>query len=322
MSETHALKIPADQAGERLDKALTALLPELSRARLQALLAEGQVADGAGQPVTEAKRKVRAGEGYTVTIPPPVPATPEGQAIPLDVVYEDDDLIVIDKPQGLVVHPAAGNADGTLVNALLAHCKGSLSGIGGVERPGIVHRLDKDTSGLMVAAKHDIAHRGLARQFEDHSIDRAYRALVWGVPRPAAGEITGAIGRDPRNRKKMAVRPDGSGKWAKTFYTVLERFGDRAALVECRLATGRTHQIRVHMASIGHPVIGDPLYGGRRARVSGLPPELKTPLSNCKNQALHASILGFTHPVTGERLSFSSDKYNYINKISDILRSI
>mgnify|MGYP003625120432 CR=1 FL=1 len=307
MSETHSLKIPADQAGERLDKALTALLPDLSRARLQALLAEGQVADGAGQPVTEAKRKVRAGEGYTVNIPPPVPATPEGQAIPLDVVYEDDDLIVIDKPQGLVVHPAAGNADGTLVNALLAHCKGSLSGIGGVERPGIVHRLDKDTSGLMVAAKHDIAHRGLARQFEDHSIDRAYRALVWGVPRPAAGEITGAIGR---------------GKWAKTFYTVLERFGDRAALVECRLATGRTHQIRVHMASIGHPVIGDPLYGGRRARVSGLPSELKTPLSNCKNQALHASILGFSHPVTGERLSFSSDKYNYINGISDILRSI
>tara|TARA_R110001592_G_scaffold190411_1_gene436357 strand:+ start:113 stop:1081 length:969 start_codon:yes stop_codon:yes gene_type:complete len=322
MNETHALKIPADQAGERLDKALTALLPDLSRARVQALLAEGQVADGTGTPVTEAKRKVRAGESYTVTIPPPVPATPESQSIPLDVVYEDDSLIVIDKPQGLVVHPAAGNADGTLVNALLAHCKGSLSGIGGVERPGIVHRLDKDTSGLMVAAKTDIAHRGLAKQFEDHSIDRAYRALVWGVPRPAEGEITGAIGRDPRNRKKMAVRPDASGKWAKTFYTVLERFGDRAALVECRLATGRTHQIRVHMASIGHPVIGDPLYGGRRARISGLSPELKTPLSNCKNQALHACILGFTHPVTGERLSFSSYKYNYINKILDILRSI
>jgi 23S rRNA pseudouridine1911/1915/1917 synthase len=322
MSESHTLKIPADQAGERLDKALTALLPELSRARLQALLAEGHVADGAGATVTEAKRKVRAGEGYTVTIPPPVPATPESQAIPLDVVYEDDALIVIDKPQGLVVHPAAGNADGTLVNALLAHCKGSLSGIGGVERPGIVHRLDKDTSGLMVAAKTDIAHRGLAKQFEDHSIDRAYRALVWGVPRPTSGEITGAIGRDPRNRKKMAVRPDASGKWAKTFYTVLERFGDRAALVECRLATGRTHQIRVHMASIGHPVIGDPLYGGRRGRTAGLPPELKNPLSECKNQALHACILGFTHPVTGERLSFSSDKHNYINDIYAILRSI
>ncbi len=322
MSEIHSLTIPADQAGERLDKALTALLPDLSRARLQALLAEGQVADGTGQPVTEAKRKVRAGEGYTVTIPPPVPATPEGQAIPLDVVYEDDQLIVIDKPQGLVVHPAAGNADGTLVNALLAHCKGSLSGIGGVERPGIVHRLDKDTSGLMVAAKTDIAHRGLAKQFEDHSIDRAYRALVWGVPRPTAGEITGHIGRDPRNRKKMAVRPDASGRWAKTFYTVLERFGDRAALVECRLATGRTHQIRVHMASIGHPIIGDPLYGGRRGRTAGLPPELKNPLNDCKNQALHACILGFTHPVTGERLSFSSNKHNYINDISAILRSV
>lgn len=322
MSETHTLQIPADQAGERLDKALTALLPELSRARLQALMADGHVADGAGQPVTEAKRKVRAGESYAVTIPPPVPATPEGQAIPLDVVYEDDDLIVIDKPQGLVVHPAAGNADGTLVNALLAHCKGTLSGIGGVERPGIVHRLDKDTSGLMVAAKHDIAHRGLAKQFEDHSIDRAYRALVWGVPRPSEGEITGAIGRDPRNRKKMAVRPDTSGKWAKTFYKVLERFRDRAALVECRLATGRTHQIRVHMASIGNPVIGDPLYGGRRGRTAGLPPELKNPLNECKNQALHACILGFTHPVTGERLSFTSDNHSYINEISDILRSI
>ena len=322
MSETHTVRIPADLAGERLDKALTALLPSLSRARLQALLAEGRVADGAGQTVSEAKRKVRAGERYAVAVPPPVPARPRGQAIPLDIVYEDDHLIVIDKPQGLVVHPAAGNADGTLVNALLAHCKGSLSGIGGVERPGIVHRLDKDTSGLMVAAKSDIAHRGLARQFEDHSIDRAYRALVWGVPRPTEGEITGAIGRDPKNRKKMAVRPVGAGKPATTFYRVLERFGDRAALVECRLATGRTHQIRVHMASIGHPVIGDPLYGGRRARTAGLPPELKNPLSECKSQALHACILGFVHPVTGEELSFSSEKYKYINTLCDIFRAI
>ncbi|MDT8342759.1 MAG: RluA family pseudouridine synthase, partial [Longimicrobiales bacterium] len=173
-----------------------------------------------------------------------------------------------------------------------------------------------------VAAKHDIAHRGLAKQFEDHSIDRVYRALVWGVPRPAEGEVTGNIGRDPRNRKKMAVRADGAGKTAKTFYKVVERFGDRAALVECRLATGRTHQIRVHMASIGHPVVGDPLYGGRRARTAGLPPELKTPLSECKTQALHACILGFTHPMTGDRLIFSSNKYIYINKLCDIFRSV
>ncbi|PIW26767.1 MAG: RNA pseudouridine synthase [Rhodospirillales bacterium CG15_BIG_FIL_POST_REV_8_21_14_020_66_15] len=320
--ETHDLTIPADLAGSRLDKALASLLPELSRARLQALLAEGRVADGKGQPVTEAKRKVRAGESYAVHVPPPVPAGPDGQEIPLDVVYEDAHLIVIDKPQGLVVHPAAGNRDGTLVNALLAHCRGALSGIGGVERPGIVHRLDKDTSGLMVAAKTDAAHRGLARQFEEHSIDRAYRALVWGVPHPAEGEIAGNIGRDPRNRKKMAVRPAGQGKPAHTFYRVLERFGDRAALVECRLTTGRTHQIRVHMASIGHPVVGDPLYGGRRARTAGLPPALKNPLTECKNQALHAYILGFTHPATGDRLNFLSEKHNYINELCDIFRSV
>jgi 23S rRNA pseudouridine1911/1915/1917 synthase len=322
MIEQFELTIPAELTGARLDKALADLLPDLSRARIQALLAEGHVADAKGRQVTEAKRKVRAGESFSVTVPPPVPATPQGQDIPLDIVYEDDHLIVIDKPQGLVVHPAAGNADGTLVNALLAHCKGSLSGIGGVERPGIVHRLDKDTSGLMVAAKSDIAHRGLAKQFEDHSIDRAYRAVVWGVPHPTEGEIEGNIGRDPKNRKKMAVRPAGAGKPAKTFYKVLERFGGRAALVECRLATGRTHQIRVHMASIGHPVIGDPLYGGRRGRTSGLPPELKTLLSDCKAQALHAYILGFVHPVTGESVSFMSNNYSYINKICDIFRSI
>ncbi|MAO55390.1 MAG: RNA pseudouridine synthase, partial [Rhodospirillaceae bacterium] len=254
------------------------------------------------------------------------PAEPEGQDIPLDVVYEDDDLIVIDKPAGLVVHPAAGNADGTLVNALLAHCKGSLSGIGGVERPGIVHRLDKDTSGLMVAAKTDAAHRGLAKQFEDHSIDRAYLAVVWGVPRPTEGEVEGNIGRDPKNRKKMAVVGEGRGKYAKTYYKVVERLGMRASLVECRLATGRTHQIRVHMASLGHPVVGDPLYAGRHGRQTGpsgaLPEDVKKTLSDGKGQALHAYILGFNHPVTGERLQFESNKLNYINYLCDIFRSV
>ncbi len=322
MTERHDVTIPEDLSGERLDKALAELLPDLSRVRVQALLAEGHVTDGRGAAVKAAKQKVRGGEVFVVDIPPPVAAEPEGQDIPLDVVYEDDHLIVLDKPQGLVVHPAAGNADGTLVNALLAHCKGSLSGIGGVERPGIVHRLDKDTSGLMVAAKTDIAHRGLAKQFEDHSIDRAYRAVVWGVPHPAEGEIIGNIGRDPKNRKKMAVRADGAGKTAKTFYKVLERFGDKAALVECRLATGRTHQIRVHMASIGHPVIGDPLYGGRRGRAGAVPADLKARLSECKSQALHACILGFIHPATGEEMRFSSDNHKYINKICDLFRSV
>lgn len=322
MSEHHTLTVPTDLAGERLDKALAVLLPELSRARIQALLSDGQIIDGRERVVAEAKRKVRAGEAFTVTIPPPVPAQPEAQDIPLVIVFEDDHLIVIDKPQGLVVHPAAGNADGTLVNALLAHCKGSLSGIGGVERPGIVHRLDKETSGLMVAAKTDAAHRGLAAQFEDHSIDRAYRAVVYGVPHPAEGEIEANIGRDPRNRKKMAVRQAGAGKFAKTFYRVVERFHDRAALVECRLATGRTHQIRVHLASIGYPVIGDPLYGGRRARPTAVPQELRAALSGYKSQALHAYILGFQHPVTGEALSFSSENHIYINEICDLFRSI
>ncbi len=320
------VQIPDTLSGGRLDKALAALLPEFSRARLQALLAEGCVTDAKGRAVTGGKGKVYQGDVFTVRIPPPTPAEPEGQDIPLDVVYEDDDLIVIDKPAGLVVHPAAGNADGTLVNALLAHCKGSLSGIGGVERPGIVHRLDKDTSGLMVAAKTDAAHRGLAKQFEDHSIDRAYLAVVWGVPRPTEGEVEGNIGRDPKNRKKMAVVGEGRGKYAKTYYKVVERLGMRASLVECRLATGRTHQIRVHMASLGHPVVGDPLYAGRHGRQTGpsgaLPEDVKKTLSDGKGQALHAYILGFNHPVTGERLQFESNKLNYINYLCDIFRSV
>ena len=321
MSETFDVIIPEDMAGLRLDKALAELVPTLSRARLQALLAEGNVFDEDGQPARGAKRKVAVGESFRVAVPAARPAEPEGQAIDLDVVYEDDDLIVIDKPKGLVVHPAAGNPDGTLVNALIAHCGASLSGIGGVMRPGIVHRLDKDTSGLMVAAKSDAAHRGLAAQFAEHSIDRAYNAVVWGVPRPTEGEITGNIGRDPRNRKKMSVRLTG-GKPAQTFYKVLEASGTLASLVECRLATGRTHQIRVHMASIGHPVLGDPLYSGRHGRPGSLPSALKTALADCKTQALHACILGFTHPVTGKRHLFTSGKSLYINTICDSFRSL
>jgi len=320
MSEVHDVTIPPDLAGQRLDKALAELLPDLSRARLQALLAKGRVSAG-GTVVTEGKRKVKGGETFAVDVPDAVPPAPRAQAMDLAVVYEDGQLIVIDKPKGLVVHPAAGNAEGTLVNALIAHCGASLSGIGGVARPGIVHRLDKDTSGLLVAAKTDLAHRGLSAQFQDHSIDRAYRAVVWGVPRPREGVIEGNIGRDPRNRKKMAVRP-GGGKPAKTFYKVLEPFRDLAALVECRLATGRTHQIRVHMSHLGNPVVGDPLYGGRRNRGHSLPSGQKAHLPGFNTQALHACILGFTHPSTGDRKIFESNNSYYINQLCDFFRSV
>ncbi|HEY1300288.1 MAG TPA: RluA family pseudouridine synthase, partial [Stellaceae bacterium] len=231
---------------------------------------------------------------------------PAAQAIDLDIRYEDAHLIVIDKPAGLVVHPAPGNPDGTLVNALIAHCGDSLLGIGGVRRPGIVHRLDKDTSGLIVAAKTEAAHQGLSRDFARRRIDRAYAALVWGVPSPAAGEITGNIGRSPLNRKKMAVLVSGKGKDAVTRYRVERAFGDVAALVECRLGTGRTHQIRVHLAARGHPLIGDSLYGGRRARTAGRGTELAVEIVHFRRQALHAKRLGFSHPVDGRRLEFDS----------------
>ncbi len=321
MTAEHRVRVAANQAGDRLDKVLARHLPQLSRARLQALLAEGRVSDGSGATLREAKRKVRAGEEFIVRVPPPAPARPRPQAMDLDVVYEDADLIVIDKPQGLVVHPAAGHAEGTLVNGLIAHCGDSLSGIGGETRPGIVHRLDKDTSGLLVAAKNDTAHRSLSRQFHDHTVDRAYRALVWGVPRPAAGEIVGNIGRDPKNRKKMAVVARG-GKPARTAYRVIGAAGDQAALVECRLATGRTHQIRVHMASLGHPVMGDPLYAGRRGRLARAMARLGQEIDLPKTQLLHAYILGFDHPSTGERCSFESKKLNKINNLYESLRSL
>ncbi|MGE4014166.1 MAG: RluA family pseudouridine synthase, partial [Alphaproteobacteria bacterium] len=227
--------------------------------------------------------------------------------IDLNIVYEDAHLVVIDKPAGMVVHPAAGNPDGTLVNALIAHCGGSLSGIGGVARPGIVHRIDKDTSGLLVVAKTDAAHQGLAAQFARHDLDRAYIALAWGVLRPASGTIEGAIGRSAANRKKMAVVHKG-GKAARTDYRVLKRFGDALSLVECRLSTGRTHQIRVHLASRGHPLVGDPVYGGtQKSKAKALPPSIANRVLDFKRQALHAFRLGFKHPISGKTLSFESD---------------
>ncbi len=298
-------------AGDRLDKALAAALPDMSRARIQQLLAAGQVTRMDGpvpRTIDNASAKVKPGERYVLTIPPAVEAAPRGEDIPLTVVFEDAHLIVIDKPAGLVVHPAAGHAGGTLVNALIAHCGDSLSGIGGVKRPGIVHRLDKDTSGLMVAAKTDAAHNGLAAQFHAHSIERAYKAVCWGAPRPREGTIDTQIGRSSSNRQKRAVLRSG-GKHAVTHYAVETVYGDRlapvASMIECRLETGRTHQIRVHMAHIGHTVIGDPMYGGGR-RAKGLGPAAQEFLKTFRRQALHAGMLGFEHPITGKVLNFQS----------------
>ena len=256
------------EARARLDRILADHVPALSRSRLKNLIETGRVSI-AGETITEPGYRVKPGQAVTLVIPPPVDETPRAQAIPLNVAYEDDDLIVVDKPAGLVVHPAPGNPDRTLVNALLAHCGASLSGIGGVRRPGIVHRLDKDTSGLMVAAKHDAAHHGLSVQFATRRLSRTYNAVVWGEPRPREGRIEGAIGRDPRNRKRMAVRTSG-GKPAATRYRVLQSSGARWSLVRVPLETGRTHQIRVHMAHAGHPLLCDALYGGGRRRGQGI----------------------------------------------------
>ena len=286
------------QAGLRLDRALAELLPDLSRERIKALIVEGQIVSG-GRSLNPSM-KVAVGQDYSITLPAPVALDAVAQDIPLDIVHEDADLIVVDKPAGLVVHPAAGNLDGTLVNALLHHCDGQLSGIGGVARPGIVHRIDKDTSGLLVVAKSDKAHEGLARQFKDHSIDRLYAAIVYGIPTPASGTVDAWIGRSDADRKKMAVHREGRGKHAVTHYRVMERLRG-AAMVECRLETGRTHQVRVHMAHLGHPLIGDPVYGRDR---KGFKSILET--LGFKRQALHAKRLGFIHPVTEEPLAFDS----------------
>jgi 23S rRNA pseudouridine1911/1915/1917 synthase len=303
----HQLDAGADTAGQRLDVFLSQALPDFSRSRLKALILDGRLTRG-GQTIADPAYRVKPGERFDLALPEVRPATPKGQAIALSVVYEDEALIVIDKPAGMVVHPAPGNPDRTLVNALIAHCGASLSGIGGERRPGIVHRLDKDTSGLLVAAKSDAAHHGLAEQFAAHSLTRAYQALVWGVLRPARGEIEGNIGRSPRNRKKMAIVTRG-GKQALTHYHRLETFGEAlACLAECRLSTGRTHQIRVHLTSIGHPVIGDPVYGRgrRRAATKEASEAVRTALAGFPRQALHAGRLGFRHPINGRELEFES----------------
>ncbi len=283
----------------RLDRALAEAIPTLSRARIQALVDE-QALIVAGKPVTDSSSKKYAGQEFELRVPAPLPDKAVPQDIALNIVFEDAYLIVVDKPAGLVVHPAAGHADGTLVNALLHHCHGQLSGIGGVQRPGIVHRIDRDTSGLLVVAKTDKAHEGLAKLFATHDIERRYNAVVVGHPSPAAGTIGTQIGRSTTNRKKMAVLPEGKGKHAVTHYRTLEQFKD-AALVECRLETGRTHQVRVHMAHIGHPLIGDSTYNNRRKAFKFGPNQ-----SYFDRQALHAVSLGFIHPITGEKLGFES----------------
>ena len=293
-----------DQTGGRLDKTLAEALPDLSRGRIQALLAQERISlDGVA--LTDASAKARAGD-YEILIPPPEPATPLPEAIPLTVLYEDAHLIVVDKPAGMAVHPAPGSERGTLVNALLHHCGDSLSGVGGVARPGIVHRIDKDTSGVLVVAKTDAAHKGLSALFAAHDLDRVYVALTRGAPRPARGTIETRIGRSPHDRKKMAVLRAG-GREAITHYAVEKVFGPQdkpvAARVACRLETGRTHQIRVHLASKGAPCLGDPIYG------AGAPTNaVKDALAKAglTRQALHAQVLGFIHPVTGERLRFES----------------
>jgi 23S rRNA pseudouridine1911/1915/1917 synthase len=321
--------VASDEAGERLDRVLARHLVELSRSRLKNLIEAGTV-EVDGHTIRDPSHRVNSGAVIKVDVPPPQPARPEPEPIPLNVIYEDDDIIVIDKPAGLVVHPAAGNWTGTLVNALIAHCGDSLSGIGGERRPGIVHRLDKDTTGLMVVAKNDRAHAALAAQFADHGrsgapFERGYLAFAWGAPERPHGRIDRPIDRDPRSRDRMAVRT--GGREAVTFWQVLERYravkpAGRAAakhkrasrseavasLLACRLETGRTHQIRVHLASLGHPLLGDPVYGaGFRTKAALLPQAAQSALADLGRQALHAHILRLKHPLTSEILEFRSE---------------
>ena len=300
----HIVTVDQQAAGERLDRALAAALPALSRSRVKALIESRRVALADGAVVEEPSRKVKTGERFIVDIPAPEPAEPEPQALALDILFEDDDLLVLNKPAGLVVHPAPGNPDNTLVNALLAHCGASLSGIGGVRRPGIVHRLDKNTSGVMVVAKNDATHQALSKLFASHDLTRIYQALVWGAPKEKRGIVDAPIGRHPVDRKRMAVRKT-SGRRALTEYWLEKRFGPPlkpiASLVGAKLGTGRTHQVRVHLAHIGCPVVGDPVYGRRRNSAG---PES---LESFERQALHAAVLEFRHPGTGRHMTFASE---------------
>jgi 23S rRNA pseudouridine1911/1915/1917 synthase len=326
-----------DETGERLDRVLARHVAELSRSRLKVLIENGAVALGA-HTIRDPARRVNSGDTLSVNVPPPEPAKPAAEPIPLRVVYEDNDIIVIDKPRNLVVHPAAGHATGTLVNALIAHCGDSLSGIGGERRPGIVHRLDKDTTGLMVVAKNDRAHRALAAQFADHGksgepFERSYLAFVWGAPDRPQGTIDKPIDRNPNARDRMAVRE--GGREAITYWQVLERYQGQAeagrgkkaplpvaAMVACRLETGRTHQIRVHLAAIGHPLLGDETYGsGFRTKAGLLPEKAKEALAALGRQALHSHMLSVKHPATGEFLTFRSELPPDLSRLRNALAS-
>jgi 23S rRNA pseudouridine1911/1915/1917 synthase len=314
------------EGGARLDRLLALRIASLSRTRLKTLILDGAVTVG-GRTIRDPGHRVNAGDCISVRVPAPDDPEPAAESIPLNIVHEDDQLIVIDKPAGLVVHPAAGHPSGTLVNALIAHCGDSLSGIGGVKRPGIVHRLDKDTTGLMVAAKTDAAHQALAAQFADHGrtgpLQRGYYAFVWGAPDHPRGTIDAPIDRHPHSRDKMAVRR--GGREAITHWAVAERYAGPggkplASLLECRLETGRTHQIRVHLAHLGHPLIGDATYGpGFRTKVALLPPEARAALAALGRQALHAYLLGFEHPISGDELIFRSELPADLARLRDAL---
>jgi len=325
----HEVTVAGDEGSRRLDRVLAVRSPDLSRSRLKALILAGQVHVG-GSPVRDPAYHVNAGDTITIDVPPAAPAEPEGEDIPLNIVFEDEDIIVIDKPKNLVVHPAAGHETGTLVNALIAHCGASLSGIGGVKRPGIVHRLDKDTTGLMVVAKNDRAHQSLSAQFADHGrtgeMRRGYMAFVWGAPSRKTGTINEPIDRHPHNREKMAVRQ--GGREAVTHWEVLETFTGKdgkpvASLLACQLETGRTHQIRVHLAHLGHPLLGDDVYGsGFKTKARQLGPESQKALTALGRQALHAYLLVLEHPGSGEILHWESGLPEDLVLLEAALRSI
>ena len=305
MPEIHSIVAPEDAVGDRADRFLANAIGTLTRSRIKTLIEAG-FASRDGTVFRQPADPVRPGALYELAPPAPVSAIPQPEKIPFDILFEDRHLLVLDKPAGLVVHPAPGNLEGTLVNALLAHCGDTLPGIGGEKRPGIVHRLDRDTSGVMVVAKTEQALATLSAAFAARDIERAYRALVWGIPAPSAGAIEGAVGRDPRDRKRMALVSKG-GKAALTHYATVQVFHAAVSLLECHLATGRTHQIRVHLSSQGHPVVGDPVYLRRIPAVSrGVPDPVRGACLDFPRQALHAAILGFRHPATGAHLRFET----------------
>lgn len=319
-NELYVPKVESPNEGLRLDKFLSQQLEEISRSRLQQLIEDGNVFLF-NETVSDISRKIKTGDEYRIVIPPAEEADPEPEDIPLDIVYEDDDLLVVNKPAGMTVHPAAGSYNGTLVNALLFHCHDNLSGINGVKRPGIVHRIDKDTSGLLVVAKNDFAHNFLGEQFAAHSIERTYLAFVYGNLNPLQGRIEGNIGRSPTDRKKMAIVPTG-GKHAVTNYKTLELFKRAASLVQCNLETGRTHQIRVHLSSAGNPLIGDQLYVKSHKSALPIPEYLKTSVNYFPRQALHAKSLGFVHPSTKEFMQFSSPLPSDLEELYQVLKEI